>query len=261
VLTAVRAQLEPAGRTGADVSSDNDFPTGAGLASSAAGFAALAVGATAAAGLDLPACELSALARLGSGSAARSIHGGFAELLVGARPDGADAVAEPLLAPEAWPLSIAIAATADEAKSVVSADGMQASAATSPFYGPWLHGAPADLVRARAAIARRDLADLGDLAEANALRMHAVMLATRPALLYWNGATVEVLHAVRALRRQGVGAWATIDAGPQVKVLSAPADGLQVAAALAAVPGVLRVITCGLGPGARVVPFPGEDAR
>jgi diphosphomevalonate decarboxylase len=239
-------------RRAAEVVSENNIPTAAGLASSASGFAALAVAAARAAGLDLSAAELSELARLGSGSAARSIFGGFAEMAPGERPDGRDAVAAPVAAP-AFDVRLVVAVTSADKKALGSTEAMQHTARTSPYYAAWLASVPGDLGEARAAIAARDLARLGAVAERSAMRMHAAALAADPAVVYWNGATVAALHAVRALRARGVGAYFTIDAGPHVKALCAPADAGAVAEALAAVPGVLRTLVAEPGPGARVV--------
>ncbi|HEY5224594.1 MAG TPA: diphosphomevalonate decarboxylase [Microbacteriaceae bacterium] len=251
VLDLVR---ERAGITGrASVSSSNDFPTGAGLASSASGFAALAVAASHAAGLRPDARELSILARQGSGSAARSIFGGYVELHVGSAPDGSDAFAEPLLDAAVWPLSVVVAITDHAAKSVSSTTGMGASSATSPFFGSWVDTAEQDLAGMRSAIAARDFGALGELAEYSCLKLHALMLTTRPALIYWNAATLAAMHAVRQLRADGVPTYFTIDAGPQVKALCGPADAATVAAALAAVPGVAEVRVSALGGGAVLV--------
>lgn len=232
------------------VTSTNNFPTGAGLASSASGFAALAVAAAGAAGLAPTDRELSILARHGSGSAARSIFGGFAEMHAGIAADGSDSYAEQLLGPADWPLSIAVAITERGEKSINSTVGMVESSATSPFYGAWLDSADDDLAEMRIAIASRDFVRLGELSEYNCLKLHALMLSTRPALLYWNAATVAAMHAVRALRADGVAAYFTIDAGPQVKVLSLPSDAATVQAALKQVPGVHEVRGSTLGPGA-----------
>lgn len=232
------------------VSSTNNFPTGAGLASSASGFAALAVAATGAAGLTLTDRELSILARHGSGSAARSIFGGYAEMHAGVAADGSDSYAEQLLEPAGWPISVAVAITERGEKSINSTIGMVESAATSPFYPAWLESAGEDLAEMRAAIAARDFSRLGELSEYNCLKLHALMLSTRPALIYWNAATVAAMHAVRGLRADGVPAYFTIDAGPQVKVLCLPADAGTVRAALTLVPGVHEVRLSALGPGA-----------
>lgn len=253
-LDLVRAEAGITAR--AEVVTANDFPTGAGLASSASGFAALALASSRAAGLALPPPALSALARRGSGSAARSVFGGFVEMHRGERPDGADAIAEPVAPPEALPLAVLVAITAEGPKGTSSTAGMERSAATAPYWDAWVASAPADLAAMRAAVRAGDLARVGELTEHSCFKMHGLMLATRPAILYWNEATVAVIHRVRALRAAGRAAWVTMDAGPQVKVIAAPVDGEAVAAALEAVPGVRRVIRTALGPGARLVEEP-----
>jgi diphosphomevalonate decarboxylase len=259
VIDLVRREADVTLR--ARVTSDNDFPTGAGLASSASGFAALVVAADAALGTALPRAKLSEFARRGSGSAARSVFGGFVELARGERPDGVDAVAAPVLDAAEWPLTVVIAVTSNAAKGVSSGAGMELSRRTSPFYGSWIAGNDAALDRARSAIAGRDFAALAEVSEASCTEMHAVMLATRPALIYWNGATVECLHEVRRLREvAGTATFFTVDAGPQVKAVCLPDDAARVAAALAQVPGVLEVRTSGLGAGARVLRRDRADA-
>jgi diphosphomevalonate decarboxylase len=237
----------------AQVESTNNFPTGAGLASSASGFAALVVAADAASGAGLSRARLSEFARRGSGSAARSLIGGFAELHRGTRQDGSDAVATPLLAPADWPLTTVIAITCTAPKSVGSGAGMERTRTTSPFYAAWLDMNDAALAEARTAIAGRDFAALADVAEHSSTAMHAVMLSTRPALIYWNGATVDLLHAVRELRETtGVPVFATVDAGPQVKAVCLPEAAETVAERLRGLPGVIDIRVVGLGEGARL---------
>src|SRR5262245_1926300 len=244
---------DEAGRTdAARVTTRRQVPRGAGLASSAAAVAALALAGSRAAGLRLDAAALSALARRGSGSAARSIFGGFVEWHRGERADGSDSVAEPLLAASDWNLRVVVAITHSGPKAVSSREGM-VRAAASPLYPAWMASVPADLAEARAAIRARDLEALGNVAEHSALKMHAVGLAGRPPLLYWRGATVECVHRVWSLRADGIPAFVTIDAGPQVKVLCRPDDAPQVARALAEVPGVERVLACAPGAGAEVL--------
>jgi len=250
-LDRVRARAEMARR--ALVTSDNSVPTAAGLASSASGFAALALAATRAAGLALSPPELSALARVGSGSAARSIFGGFVEMARGERADGTDAVARALPEGDGWDLRLVVAITAVGPKAMGSTAAMTHTARTSPFYDAWIAAVPADLAAARAAIAARDLAALGAVAERSALRMHAAAMAADPAIIYWNAATVAAIAAVRALRAGGTPAFVTIDAGPHVKALCRAADADAVAAALRAVPGVSETLIAAPGPGARVV--------
>jgi diphosphomevalonate decarboxylase len=235
----------------ARVVSTNDFPTAAGLASSASGFAALSLAASHAAGLDLSPRELSVLARQGSGSASRSIFGGFAEWRKGERPDGRDSYAEAVLAPEAWPdVRMLVVVLEPRPKPISSRSGMTRTVATSPMYPAWLATVEADLAAARGAVAALDLDALGAVAEANALKMHATMLTTQPTILYWQPATVALMHRVWELRRDGMSAYITIDAGPNVKVLTDAAQAPQLAERLAAVEGVERVITCAPGPGA-----------
>ncbi|HZP41247.1 MAG TPA: diphosphomevalonate decarboxylase [Candidatus Binatia bacterium] len=236
----------------ATVETRSTVPRGIGLASSAAAFAALALAGSRAAGLRLEPPALSALARRGSGSAARSIFGGFVEWHRGERADGRDSIAEPLAPPDHWDVRVVVAVVDSAPKAVSSREGM-ARAAASAFHPAWVDGAEADLAEARAAIRARDLDALGLLAEHSALKMHAVGLAARPPLLYWRGATVECVRRIWALRAEGVTAYATIDAGPQVKALCAPAAAPAVAEALRGVAGVERVLTCAPGGGAEVV--------
>jgi diphosphomevalonate decarboxylase len=234
------------------VVSRNNFPTSAGLASSASGFAALVRAAESALGLSLSPRERSILARQGSGSAARSIFGGFVEMHAGTAADGSDSFAEPLLEGKDWPLEVVIAVTAKGEKEIGSRSGMTRSATSSPYYAAWVAGQPPDLAAARAAIRARDFAALAAVAEHNCLKMHAAALAAEPPLVYWNGATVECLHAVRRLRAGGVPVFFTIDAGPQLKAVCAPGARGQVERVLSAVPGVLEILTSALGPGAEL---------
>lgn len=237
----------------ARIRSRNNFPTGAGLASSASGFAALVTAASAAYGLGLPAERLSALARIGSGSAARSIFGGFVEMARGERDDGTDAVAAPLAAASDWPLDVVIAVSDTGRKAVGSTEGMQRTAETAPFYRAWVENQPRDLAAARDAIARRDFAALAAVSEASALAMHGLAMSARPGLIYFNATTVECLHRVRQLRSQGLAVFFTVDAGPQVKAVCLPGAADAVADALADAPGVRRVLRSGLGRAARLL--------
>lgn len=248
-LDLVRARAGIALR--AEVRSANSFPTAAGLASSASGFAALALAATAAAGLSVDGRALSQLARQGSGSAARSIFGGLVLLHRGERDDGEDCFAEPLATP--LELRMVIGVCGEGPKSTLSTDGMGHTAATSPYYAAWVATHPADLLAAQEAAARGDLPALGEIAERSCLTMHASALAARPGVIYWSGATVDGFHAVRALRRAGRACWFTNDAGPHVKAVCAPEDAAAVAEALGAVAGVTRTIVCEPGPAAHLV--------
>jgi diphosphomevalonate decarboxylase len=254
---------ERSGRTErADVDTQNTVPTGAGLASSASGFAALAVAAAAAYGLELDATGLSRLARRGSGSASRSIFGGFAVWhagQAGGSPEEADlsSYAEPVPATDLDP-ALVIAVVNAGPKEVSSRVAMRRTMDTSPLFEPWAVSSGADLADMRVALERGDLAAVGEIAERNALGMHATMLAARPAVRYMSPASLTVLDSVLQLRRDGVAAYATMDAGPNVKVLCPRADAERVAEAVrAAAPG-RAVHIAGPGRGARLLD---EDGR
>jgi len=228
------------------IDSENDFPTAAGLASSASGFAALALGASRALGAELSTEVLSSLARRASASAARSLFGGFVALRLGARS------AEPVLSAEDFPLSMVIAVTVSGPKDTGSTEGMRHTLATSPYYPAWVEAAPRLFAEVERAVRARDLEALGAAAEQSALAMHASMLAARPALIYFAPATLRVVERVRGLRRAGTLAFYTMDAGPHVKVMCEPRNAEAVAEALAGVEGVERVLTSNAGPGAYV---------
>jgi diphosphomevalonate decarboxylase len=231
------------------VESGNSFPTAAGLASSASGFAALVVAVNSVLEAPLGEDELAEIARRCSGSAPRSLHGGFVELAL----TGETTAVRPILDRRDWPLEVVIAVTSRADKKVGSTDGMELTRTTSPFYQSWVSSSPDDLEVARNAIAARDFAALAAVGEASCLKMHAVAMAARPGLMYFNGATVECLHRVRELREEGKSVFFTIDAGPQLKAVCEPTSTRVVAAALAEIPGVVEIIRCGLGDGARVV--------
>jgi len=234
------------------VESVNDFPTAAGLASSASGFAALVVAADAALSAGLDRSVLADLARQASGSAARSLFGGFVELRL--TPDGPNPTETlQLLEPSAWPLRVLVAVTDPGPKAVGSTEGMQMTKHTSPYYPAWIESSPADLSEARSAVQRRDFEALANVSESSCLKMHALMLSARPGLVYWNGATVEGIRRVRELRASGVPVFFTVDAGPQLKAVCLPEAYERVERELAAVPGVMSILESGLGDGARAV--------
>lgn len=238
----------------ARVETHNNFPTAAGLASSASGFAALVVAASAALDLRLGKRILSSLARRGSGSAARSLFGGYVLLTTRRSGSGLDATPRSLLPGKDWPLEMVIAVTSRSAKPVGSRAGMEVSRRTSPFYNEWVANADADLAIAQAAVLAHDFAALAAVSEHNCLKMHAVMMSSRPPLMYWNAATLECMHRIRELReRDGVRVFFTIDAGPQVKAVCVPEDAERVAKALADVPGVATILRSRLGEGARLL--------
>ena len=237
----------------AEVAITGNFPVAAGLASSASTFAALAVAATHAAGLSLSDQELSLLARCGSGSAARSIHGGYVEWLAGEATDGSDSFAVQVAPADYWPLGVVVAVTDEGRKRLGSREAMAQAVKHSPFFPAWLESHDADLEAIRQGIRDRDLSQIGQAAEHNCLKMHAVSMAARPSIFYWTPATVAVIRRVVELRQEGLEAYFTIDAGPQLKVLCLPQQRAAVAEEIGRVPGVQRVLLSGPGSGAQVV--------
>lgn len=232
------------------VTTENNFPTGAGLASSASGFAALALAASRAFELELSPSALSRIARVGSGSASRSLFGGFVEWHRGVEEDGSDSFAEPIAPEDHWDVRMLVVITSDAEKTHSSTDGMNLTKETSPYFDAWVDGSARGLEAMRDAVLARDLTRVGELMEASCLQMHAVMMSATPGLLYWNAATVELIHAVRQLRGEGVEAYFTIDAGPQVKILCKPSDAPTLARRLQTLNGVQRILEASVGPAA-----------
>lgn len=237
--------------TKAVVNTANTVPTGAGLASSAAGFAALAVAAASAYGLELTQHDLSRLARRGSGSASRSIFPDFAVWHAGY--DDESSYAEHI--PDAKvDVAMVIAIVSAKEKAVSSRSAMRHTVATSPFFDAWMDASVADLGEMLGALSDGDLTAVGTITERNALRMHATMMSADPAVRYLNGDSMRVLDVVQDLRMSGVGAWATMDAGPNVKVLCAAADLPVVTAAISECVGDDQVVIARPGPGAALQP-------
>jgi diphosphomevalonate decarboxylase len=235
-------------RPAAEISSTCNFPLGAGLASSSSSFAALVVAAAAASGLERNTAELARLAGQASGSAARSLYPGFVLL----RNEDRQVAVQSILAPQDWPLRVVVAITNPGPKETGSGNAMEISRRTSPFYRRWVEDQAVDLDLALAAITARDFAALGRVAEHNCLKMHSVMWSSRPALVYWNAATVSCLETVRGLQADGVEVFFTIDAGPQVKAVCSPDAEARVLEALRATAGVHSLVSSGLGAGAQL---------
>jgi diphosphomevalonate decarboxylase len=249
-LAALRPELGLAGSL--DVSTCNSFPTGAGIASSASGFAALALACAGAAGVSLTREEHSRLARAsGSGSACRSAWGGYVEWPGAAGFESAS----PVVAAEHWSLADVIAVVETSPKEVSSREG-HLRAPSSPHFPRRLELLPARLAAVRSAIHHRDLEALGSQLEPEAIELHLVAMSSRPPILYWRPGTLAVLERVRTLRSAGVGAWFTMDAGPNVHVLCRPEDAAAVASSLAATPGVTEVIDDRTGEGPNLLEEP-----
>lgn len=226
----------------ARVVSRNSFPMGTGMASSAAGFAALTVAAAAALGLSLAERELSALARLGSGSACRSVPGGYT--LWRAGHDHASSYAETVAPPEHWALRDVLAVVSDEHKAVGSTQGHR-RAETSPFLDARLADLPRRLARVQAALAARDMPTLGEELEAEAIALHVLAMTSRPPILYWEPATLEIMRLCPAWRAEEIAVYFTLDAGPNVHLICEARDEAAVVERLRALPAVQRVIVNG----------------
>ena len=232
------------------VSSHNTFAASAGLASSASGFAALTVAGLAALGAKVDEGEASAFARMGSGSAARSIYGGFVEWHAGR--DHATSRAEPLAPPSHWDLRDVVVVLSEGEKKVGSSEGHEV-AETSPFNAGRVARVPHLLREVRAGIQARDVRQVGEAAEEDAYLMHAVMMTSRPSLLYWNPQTVAGLHAVRRWREEGIAVYATIDAGPNLHLICEGKDAPEFARLAKAELGAASVLDNAPGEGATLV--------
>ncbi len=237
-------------RHSALVSSKNNFPIGVGIASSASAFAALAVAASAAAGLELTEAELSCLARSGSGSACRSVPGGFVEWQPGS--DDSDSYAYSIAPPEHWDLVDCIAVISSAHKPIGSTEG-HTLAASSPLQAARVLDAPRRLDLCRKAILERDFTAFAEIVEVDSNMMYAVMMTSTPQLLYWQPGTLAVMQAVQDWRKSGLPACFTVDAGPNVHVMCLGSVVEQVQQRLLGIPGVGQVLVARAGGPARVV--------
>ncbi|MBW6451653.1 MAG: diphosphomevalonate decarboxylase [DPANN group archaeon] len=238
----------------AKVVSKNNFPTAAGLASSASGSAALVMAATDAIGLNLDKKDLSILARRGSGSSCRSIYGGFVEWNKGEAGDGTDSYAKKIESYDYWPeLRVVVGVVTLSEKEVKSRSGMKQTVETCPFYDGWLKSVDKDILDVKEAFKNKDFSLLGKTSEHNALKMHALMIATVPSIIYWNPSTIRIMNAVKLWRENGLESYFTIDAGPQVKLLCLEKDEQEIISRLKAVDGVIDVISCKLGRDAKII--------
>lgn len=240
VIDIVRERAGSSARVRAE--SENSFPTAAGIASSSSGFAALALGLDALFETSLDRRELSALARLGSGSASRAVYGGFTTWRRGTES------AESVFAADHWPeLRVVVVVVRAAAKPVSSRSGMNRTSETSPVYRTWLDESQPLFERGLAALEARDLEALGTAMRESYLLMYASMLAAKPPVLYWQPDTVAVIHEAASMRADGLPVWETMDAGPQVKLLTTEDRVADVSERISAVVPRADLIVAGPG--------------
>ena len=208
----------------ARVQSKNNMPTGAGLASSASGLAALTLAAARVLKLDLSQEKLAQVSRLGSGSSCRSFWGGFVEWQAGERPDGFDCKASQCVDENHWKLKVFVLILEESKKEIASTAGMERSRLSSPLFNTWVEKAKADFAQAKNAIHEKDFKLLAQIAESNCLFMHKTALSAQPPVIYWNNKTLEVLNSVRGWQREGINVFFTIDAGANVVLFALEED-------------------------------------
>lgn len=249
-LDRIRAEAKIS--TKARVHSHNNFPTATGLASSASAYAALTLAGTRAAGLELSERNLSIMARLGSGSAARSVPAGFVEWFAATNTTSTSdlSYARQVMPPDAWDLKDVIAVVSHDPKKVGSSEG-HAAVNTSPFLGERISRLPIRYHKVRRELLNKNLQAMGAEIEAEAIELHMLAMTSRPPIFYWAPATVRVMDAVRQWREEGLACYYTLDAGPNVHILTQAKDAEEVAKRLHGFSDVLDVIVSGAGGGAR----------
>lgn len=235
----------------ASVVSQNNFPTGTGIASSASAFAALTVAAVAAAGADLTERELSTIARLGSGSASRSIPTGFVEWYTADTHEAS--YAESFAAPDHWDLVDLIVVVSDQHKRTTSSAG-HTTAQTSILQAARVADAQNRFDTVRRAILERDFATFADVVELDSNLMHAVMMTGNPSLFYWLPPTLAIMETIRTLRADGVQVCYTLDAGPNVHCICVREDANTVREALQTLSGIIEIREATPGGPAHVIP-------
>jgi len=255
VLDAVR---KSAGiKTRARVASENNFPTAAGIASSASGFAALACAASDAAGLRASSRQLSLFARMGSGSACRSVIGGFAEWKMGAKKDGSDSYAVQIAPASHWKALRNVIAITDAGRKLIGSDlGMQLTVKGSALYRARLRKMPSLIGEMKKAILSRNLPSFLTLAMKESSNMHAVMLDSTPPIMYLNDISREIMRQVHSFNESegGIVAGYTFDAGPNAHVYTSERHARGIARMLMEVKGVKKTLVCKPGSGPRRLP-------
>lgn len=237
-------------KTPIKIESTNHVPTAAGLASSASAYAALAVALNRLYQFDLDKTTLSTYARRGSGSATRSLFGGFVEWQKGDSNETSCAVP----VDEAnWDVQMLICIVSGSEKKISSREGMALTVQTSPFYPAFVEENQTDLAEIKTAIKEQNFQQMGQIAERNALRMHATMLGATPPFTYFEPKSIETIHRVQALREQGIPCYITMDAGPNVKILVQKPHLEEVKQQLSDLFNADEMIVAGPGKGAQII--------
>lgn len=223
----------------AKVESKNNFPKGTGLASSASGFAALTLAASKAAGLRLSEKELSILARIGSGSACRSVPDGFVEWKEGR--NSKTSYAHTLYLPDHWDICDVIAIVDKTSKKINSTEG-HVLAESSPFLKARIAGMRNKIEEIKDSLKRKDFTKFGEILEEEAINMHAVMMTSKPALYYWLPETLTIMLSVIKWRDVGLESYFTIDAGPNVHVICQAKNVARIKRRLIKLKGIKRAV-------------------
>lgn len=246
----VRDGVPDTGDFSVSVRTSSNFPTAAGLASSASGFAALSCACISAAGLDVSAEISSALARIGSASAARSVFGGFTRL-----DDGSES-AKPIYDENWWPeFRIIVLELEKGPKEISSRIAMEHTRLSSPYFVPWLADSKVVMEKAVTALSERNLDLLGPLIRSSYMRMFATMFAADPPVIYWKPISLEVIRKCEELRRDGLSVWETMDAGPQVKLFCLENDVNEIKRQLSPLIPGRGVMVCRPGPQPQTVKY------
>lgn len=252
-IVKVLDRVRKIGKTGlkAKVKTKNNFPKATGIASSASGMSAVTVAALGALDIELPLKELSKLARLASGTASRSIPDGFVEWVAG--KDSDSSYSKQIFKPTHWQICDVVAVVTKEMKKVSSTDG-HALASTSPLYKARLMGMDKKIREIKKVMRDKNFSRFGEIIEAEALSMHAICITSKPAVIYWERTTMEIIRKVIEWRESGeVEAYFTIDAGPSVHVICREKDSREVEKRLSSIKGVKRVVINKPGVGAKLL--------
>ncbi len=237
-------------KTFARVESENNFPTGAGIASSASGFSALALSGSKAAGLKLSQKDLSRLARMGSGSACRSISAGFSYWKKGSNDK--TSYAFQIAPPDFWDLRDIIAVTSSSSKKTSSTEG-HGLATTSPYFEKRIQRIGKRTSGLKKALLNKDFEKFGELLEEEAIDLHIMAMTSHPPIFYWNSGTLSVMQKIFELREKGTACYFTMDAGPNVHIICRKKDESVVHNAVKKLPLVQKIIINKAGKGARII--------